>query len=461
MKSTSMIDPNDEELERIEGRYELLEPLLDDYLSDAQKREHAQTVRTRLRISGRTLRRYLKRLREQGPRALVRAKRSDAGKLRLFCSAILIKAQELLKQNPRRSVPMLMKLLEQEPQLAERIKRISSSTLYYHLRKAGHQFRGADKEPPAAVYNRFQADFPNQLWQGDARHGIPLPHPAKPRTSKMTYLFAWVDDFSRKIMDARYYWDEKLPRMEDCFHRAALRWGVPQRLYCDNGRVYLSRHFLLVVSDLGIKKIHHPAYAAWCKGKVESVMKSLKRFQSEAVLADLKTIEELNATLAAWVEVEYNGKIHSGTGESPNERWRHNILHHPPKRITDIDAFNALFLWRVKRSIDKFGSVRFQRNCYRIHALPVGSEVELRYNPFDLSEVRLYHLGNFHSILTASSLKRKALLKVPQEKPASGYSPEAAEYFRRIREKATEISREQAEQFRYTDLDTDDKEQTP
>ena len=80
MKSTSMIDPNEDELERIEGRYELLEPLLDDYLNDAQKREHAQTVRTRLQISARTLRRYLKGLREQGPRALARAKRSDAGK---------------------------------------------------------------------------------------------------------------------------------------------------------------------------------------------------------------------------------------------------------------------------------------------------------------------------------------------------------------------------------------------
>jgi transposase InsO family protein len=454
-----MIDPNEEELERIQQRYELLEPLLGDYLSDAQKREHAQMVLSRLRVSDRTLRRYLKRLRERGPRALARQKRSDAGKPRLFCSAILLRAQQLLKQNPHRSVPMLMKLLAQEPELAQRTGAISASTLYYHLKRAGHQFRGPSAQRPQTVYQRFQADYPNQLWQGDARQGIPLPHPSKPRTSKMTYLFAWVDDFSRKIMEARYYWDEKLPRMEDCFHRAVLRWGLPERQYCDNGRVYLSRHFFLLVSDLGIKKIHHPAYCAWCKGKVEAVMKSLKRFQGEAQLAGLKTIEELNATLGAWVEVEYNGKIHSGTGESPNERWRNNLSHHPPKRITDLDAFNALFLWRVRRSIDKFGCIRFQCNSYPIHALPVGAEVELRYNPFDLSEVRLYHQGSFHSILKASRLKRKALLELPEEKPGCGYSPEAAEYFRRIREKATEINREQAEQLRYTDLHNSDQEQ--
>ena len=461
MKSTSIVDPNEEELERIQQTYELLEPLVDGYLTDHEKRAHAEAVRQRLRISPRTLRRYLKRLREQGPRALARKRRSDAGKPRLFSPTMLKRAEELLQQNPSRSVPMLMTLLAQEAELGELAKSLSPSTLYYHLRKAGHELGRHRSSPCAAVYQRFQADYPNHLWQGDARQGISLPHPDKPRKSKMTYLFAWVDDFSRKIMEARYYWDEKLPRMEDCFRRAALRWGLSQRLYCDNGRVYISRHFLLLVTDLGLKKIHHPAYSAWCKGKVENVMKSLKRFQSEAAVAGLKTIEELNATLAAWIEVEYNGKLHSSSGETPNERWRNNLGKHPPRRITDLDAFGALFLWRAQRSIDKFATIRFQSNCYRIHGLPVGSCVELRYNPFDLSEVKVYHEGAFHSILRASTLARTAVLKVPEERKNPNYSPEAAEYFRRIREKATEIKRQHAEQFRYADLNAQHKEHTP
>ena len=94
---------------------------------------------------------------------------------------------------------------------------------------------------------------------------------------------------------------------------------------CDNGRVYISNHFLLLVTDLEIKKIHHPAYAAWCKGKIEAIMKLLKKFQSEAVLADFKTIEELNSTLSSWLDVEYDNKIHSSTGEPPNNRWRNNL----------------------------------------------------------------------------------------------------------------------------------------
>jgi len=224
---------NDRQLEEIQYRYALLEPLLDEYLSQQEKREYAEAIRQDLRISERTLRRYLQRFREQGAGALVRKKRSDAGQLRVFSEQILKRAQELLEQNPRRSLPMLMELLCADAQVGEQVKTISPSTLYFHLKKAGHAFRGKNVQPPTGMYRRFEAEYPNQLWQGDARHGIPLPHPDKPGKHKMTYLFAWVDDFSRKIMEARYYWDEKLPRMEDCFRRAVLRWGLPVRLYCD------------------------------------------------------------------------------------------------------------------------------------------------------------------------------------------------------------------------------------
>jgi transposase InsO family protein len=443
---------NDRQLEEIQYRYALLEPLVDDYLSREEKQEYAAAIRQELRISERTLRRYLQRFREQGAGALVRKKRSDAGQLRVFSEQILKRAQELLKQNPRRSLPLLMELLSADAQVGEQVKTISPSTLYFHLKKSGHEFGGRNVLPPTGMYRRFEAEYPNQLWQGDARHGIPLPHPDKPGKYKMTYLFAWVDDFSRKIMEARYYWDEKLPRMEDCFRRAVLRWGLPEKLYCDNGRVYLSKHFLILLIELQVKKIHHRAYAAWCKGKVENIMKTIKRFQSEATLAGFRTLEELNSALSAWVEVQYNGKLHSGTGETPNERWQNNLKNHPPRRIQDLDAFNATFLWRTEKVIDKYGNIRFQNNTYPIHGLAVGTSIQLRYNPFDLAQVKVYYQQRFYCTLRASKLSRKAVLEVPEERKQSRFSPEAAEYFKRIREKASELQRQEAEELRYSEL---------
>ena len=271
-EDNNSFDLNEKQLEEIQQKYAHLEPLLDEYLSPQEKQQYRETVCESLQISERTLRRYLQLFKEHGVCSLTRKQRSDAGQMRVFSEQILTRAKELLVQNDRRSIPMLMELLRADAQVGELAKKISPSTLYFHLIKTGHKFRGRNNTPPVGIYRRFEAEYANQLWQGDARHGIPLPHPTKKAKRKMTYLFGWADDFSRKIMGARYYWDATLPRLEDIFRRSALRWGLAQKLYCDNGKVYISKHFLILVSDLGIKKIHHRAYAAWCKGKV--VMRS-------------------------------------------------------------------------------------------------------------------------------------------------------------------------------------------
>ncbi|KKM43474.1 hypothetical protein LCGC14_1563040 [marine sediment metagenome] len=456
-EDNSFFDLNGGQLEEIQDKYALIEPLVDTYLSESEKREYSRQVCTKLCISERTLRRYLQRFREEGIYTLIRKKRSDAGVLRVFSDEILKKTLQLLEQNSSRSIPMLMKLLETDEQIASQVRNISPSTLYYHLKEAGYNFKNRDEEKSQRMYHRFEALYPNQLWQGDARHGIPLPNPDNPKKMKMTYLFAWMDDFSRKIMYAKYYWDEKLPRMEDCFRHAVLRWGLPEKIYCDNGRVYISNHFLLLVTDLEIKKIHHPAYASWCKGKIEAIMKLLKKFQSEAVLADFKTIEELNSTLFSWLDVEYDIKIHSSTAEPPNNRWRNNLSAHPPRRIKDIDQFNSLFFWRMEKNVNKFGKIQFNKNSYPIHTLSVGETVELRYDPFDLSEVQVFKDKTFYCKLRASSLVRKTVPGIPEEKKKPTISKETVDYFKNIREKASELKRKEAESIRYSDLLKEDE----
>ena len=62
-----------------------------------------------------------------------------------------------------------------------------------------------------------------------------------PEGRKKTYLFLWIDDFSRKILFGKYYFDEKLTALLDSFRYCLLRYGIPLRVYVDNGQVYVSR----------------------------------------------------------------------------------------------------------------------------------------------------------------------------------------------------------------------------
>ena len=87
-----------------------------------------------------------------------------------------------------------------------------------------------------------------------------------------------------------------------------------------------------------------------------------------------------------------------------------------PKRIKDIDHFNSLFFFRTGKTINKYGKIQFNKNSYPIHTLSVGEKVELRYDPFDLSEVQVFKDKTFYCKLRASSLVRKTVPGIPEEK---------------------------------------------
>jgi putative transposase len=442
-------DLSDEQFSEIQTTYAILEPLFSDYLTPHQKRMMRLEVCQKLDIAERTLYQMLKELREEGPICLVRRVRKDKGKYRKFNPVLLDSAKKLLIQNPARSMEMVMKLLKADPEISPLINGISTGTLYSNLRKSGFDLSSLRKSYIDKPFRSFEKDWCNALWQGDARHGIYLPHPEKPDKVKRTYLFAWVDDFSRKILFARYYWDEKLPRLEDCLRQAILRWGLPEKIYVDNGSVYISKQFTCIAASLGIRKIHHPPYRAWCKGKVEAVMKRFKAFQKEAELAGFKTIDELNETLAAWIEIEYNNKLHSSTGETPNSRFYNSTIKYPPKRIKDIDAFNVNFLWREYRIVDKRGFISLFGNSYRLYDIGIGEKVEVRFNPFKLTNIHVYKHKKYVSTVKAYTITNNKLRNLPEENKKSDkqVSKEAVNYFSNLRKKHLEDKSENAFNF--------------
>ena len=204
--------------------------------------------------------------------------------------------------------------------------------------------------------------------------------------------------------------------MEDSFRKMVLRFGYPVKIYLDNGAVYISRQFFLVLLDLGIKKIHHPAYKAYCKGKVEAVMKKIKNdFQSEAQHAGFMTLEELNTAFQAWVNMKYDKQILSTTGEAPGERFIKGLTANV-KRVENLDEFMQFFLWRETRTVNKYGRVKLKGNSYPVKSRAFGQVVKIRFDPFDLSKVFIY--DNNGALIETSepvSLNNSQAYDIPEE----------------------------------------------
>jgi len=183
-------------------------------------------------------------------------------------------------------------------------------------------------------------------------------------------------------------------------------------------------------------------------------MKVIKySFQNEARMAGFKTIEELNSALWAWLDLEYNGKVHSSTGETPDNRFRNSLDKHPPRRISDLNTFNALFLFREERTINKYGQIRFNNNHYKVTDLPVGEIVEIRFDPFDISVVQLFHHDKFVRLLQAYRLSSKSLTDIPEEKQkTSTVSKQSQTYFAKLRENHLKKQKEQADHIQFSKI---------
>ncbi len=436
---------------------ELVESLADEGLSLNERRELRDDYRRRHGVTDRTIRNYIGRFRSGGARAFLSPvvhEPSPRIRDKELADAILA----LVKERPTRTVPGLRRLLSADIKLMPKIEKVSDRSVYRFLLEHGLSQKTRHallSEDGRMSFHRFQAARPLDLVQGDARDGIWLD---TKDGKKKTYLFVWIDDYSRKILSGRYYFDEKLPRMEDTFKRMVLRWGIPVKAYLDNGAVYIAKQFAWILAQLGTAKLHHKPYQAYCKGKVEALNKTIKNdFQGEAQRAGFLTLEELNSAFSAWVDMEYNVRIHSQTGEVPDARFA-AALHKDIHRVGDIAWFEALFLSRITRTVNKYGKIKLESNEYPVTTSPHGTVVEARYDPFDLAKVFIFKGKVCIETTSVSKLVNRVATTFPEESRAadSEVSAHAQAYFQALREQHLKAQRSNPSPVSYSKLSPKD-----
>jgi putative transposase len=271
-QNTAELDPTDLATEIALFRYGLIAQLVhtppdkgqqEHLLREIAARPYRIPGSTRKRVSVTTLRRYLQAYRTQGFEALRPAPRADTGTPRAFPPDVLDKAIALRQAQPARTTQTLVDILRRDPSVAV-ARPINVHTLTTHLRRRGKTRRLLGQV--AKVYRHFERDHANSLWQGDALVGPWLPDPELPGKKRRAHLFAFIDDHSRLVPYAEFFFDEALPRMERVLKVALLRRGVPHAVYVDNGQVYSSLQFNAACATLGIQRIQTAPYSPEAKG---------------------------------------------------------------------------------------------------------------------------------------------------------------------------------------------------
>jgi len=421
-------------------RYTLIAPLLDHPLERGEIVAHLRMVASqphripyskRTTLDDETLWRYLAAYRRGGFEALKPQPRSDAGKSRRIPEDVLQKAIALRQELPTRSANTIIQILKRDSTFPPGLT-LATRTLRGILHDRGitrEKLNGQSK-----AFRRFERECANALWQGDMLVGPYLPDAERPGKYRRTALFCFIDDYSRLIPYGEFFHEESLPRLERVLKIALLRRGIPDRIYVDNGKVYVSTQLAAACATLGIHRIHSTPYTPNTRGKIERFFGTVRsQFLPEAESAKIVTLDELNSSFQAWVEIVYHNAIHSETNQAPLERFQQSLAqitvrHADPKQLREA------FLWREKRTVTRTATISLQGNTYSVDPKLARQQVELRFDPFDLAEVELWRSNRFLGQGQVVKLERQrhlALDRIPP--PAQEAKPSHVDFLAALR----------------------------
>lgn len=382
-------------------------------------REHTDAFGRRIRVSRQTVDRWIRDWRAGGFEALVPSPRQSTARTP---AEVLELAVALRRENPARTAAGIRRILRTQLGWSP-----DERTLQRHFTRLG--LSTSAREVPA-VFGRFEADRPNELWPGDALHGIVI-------AGHKTYLFAFLDDHSRLVVGHRWGYAEDTVRLAAALRPALGSRGVPEGIYVDNGSAFVDAWLLRACAKLGIKLIHSAPGRPQGRGKIERFFRTVRDQFLVEITGDpeepgrhfVADLLELNRLFTAWVETVYHTHIHSETGQAPLARWQAG----GPFPLPTSAALAEAFLWEERRSVTKTATISLHGNTYQVDPMLVGRRVELVFDPFDLTQLEVRLAGKPMGLAIPHRIGRHAHPKARPETPSPAPpTPTGIDYARLI-----------------------------
>lgn len=322
-----------------------------------------------------TIEKWLYDYRRFGLEALHSRTRKDQGTHRSISDELAGCIEELLEANPKIKCNVLIGCLKGHRDLQPLP---SQSSLYRYIRT----LRANLPVPEPQERRSFEAPYANHLWQADIMYGPFLPRRRANGSTRneQTFLVAIIDDHSRLLCHGQFFFVQNLAAWLCTLRCAIEKRAIPFRLYCDNGQVFLSRQVKRIAAELGMQLLFTPVRDAPAKGKIERWFSTCRQSFLEPLLVTDKprNLAALNQRFWAWVEAEYNQRVHSSTGQRPIHRY----LQAPPPGGFRALGDNApqLFLCEEQRTVKNDGTFSFHRRRYETSPALVGKKITVRYD---------------------------------------------------------------------------------
>lgn len=359
----------------------------------------------------RTLQRWHARFQADGTSGLERPRRCDASTRRVAPSlAATVEALALTK--PR---PAMATIHRAVTQIAHRDGLAPPS--YTTVRSIVHGLDPAmvtlALEGPASYRDKYElvlrrrAAVPNEMWQVDHTELDILilgsnGRPARP------WLTIVEDDHSRAVcgylvfLGAPSALNTALALRQGIWNKADPRWamcGLPDLLYVDHGSDFTSGHFYRTAIDLHIRVTHSTVARPQGRGKIERFYGTVNTELLTTLPGHLApgqrhpdpvlTLSQLDQQIATFIGA-YNHRVHQEIKTTPHQAWIADGW--LPRMPESLDALDGFLLFVAKPRVVQRDGIHFQGLQYLSPTLAsfVGARVTIRYDPRDISEIRVF-----------------------------------------------------------------------
>jgi len=370
-------------------RFQIISPVLaepkraqNEYFRKQAEHEHSFPHYGIKKVSVSTMKAWLREYRKKGFNALKPQIRSDKGRPRRLDNMILKSIEIKCKAYPYWTVQKLYEDLRDQEMLGD--PPVHYNTLLRTVKEQGWLI----PKDRTDVRKAYEVDNVNDLWVCDFMHG---PRVCTPKRSLKAILCAIIDDHSRMVVGHAFSTSETVSSLSLVLKDAFLTYGIPKRLYVDNGPSFSSDLLARSCALAGISLIHSKPYDSPSRGKIERFFRTVRDRFLSGVQKDV-SLEELNEAFWLWLNDDYHHKLHTGVGEKPIDRYNVSVERVPIPRLSKAEL-DEIFLIRHERVVNNDATISFKGYIYEVPPAYIRQRIEIRHTIDDPQELYLYDNG--------------------------------------------------------------------
>jgi len=373
-------------------RFSLIAPVVNDtynapskmqYFRNMAAKTHTLPNGDKVKFAFTTLKSWYLNYKNTGIDALIPKLRSDAGKSRVINEDAIKKIHAIRKQFPYITGKMIYQKLIEEGYISA--NNVSLASVYRYLKDNNlkrNQISPVERKA-------YEMEFANDCWQADTSHGPKIMINGR---KVQTYLIAIIDDASRLVVHAQFFLRDNAVNMQETLKKAIAKYGVPKRLFVDNGSSYKNGQLNMICVSLGIVLIHSRVYSPESKGKIERSFRTFKDGYINSVDWNIfESLEHLNSQFNKYLTDKYINKIHSALNNTPRNRYLQDL--DKIKYKTELELDNC-FLHRVTRKVRNDSTISIYSKYFEVPQKYIGQKINVRYSPIDLSEAYIFDINN-------------------------------------------------------------------